>query len=97
MRLGGSVLTLISQRQFPQPALVLVSEEQPLQELLPRHLAETPATFGITVRLSAKLIVNLVGQAPQPGFPNYCNEFPNWGGGGGALVGGISTICRQFR
>ena len=42
----------VSQRQFPQHALVLVSEGQPIQELVPRHLAETPAAFGIILALA---------------------------------------------
>jgi len=33
----------LAKDSFPNYALVLASEEQPLQELLPRHLAETPA------------------------------------------------------
>jgi len=39
----------LAKDSFPNYALVLASEEQPLQELLPRHLAETAAAFGITV------------------------------------------------
>ena len=45
------ILHSSERRTISSHALVLVSEGQPIQELVPRHLAETPAAFGIMVKL----------------------------------------------